>query len=209
MKLLVVDDHPLIRRGVRQILEEAYPEVTVVEADDGETAMDLIRRETWNLVILDLSMPGMSGLEVLEHAGRHRPGLKALVLSMHSEQELALQALRLGAAGYITKDHASEELLAAIARIMGGGRYLGPQVAEALANRLSGESDAPPHTRLSAREFRVMCLLAQGRSPTEIAEQLAISIKTVSTYRARLLEKMDMTSNADLTRYCLANRLID
>lgn len=208
MKVLVVDDHPLMRRAVRQILEEAYVAAVVVEAHTGEEALEQVRTGVFDLAIVDLSLPGMSGLESLERMLRVRPGLRTLVLSMHAEDQFAVQALRAGAAGYMTKDHAADLLLAAIARIMGGGRYLSPALAELLADRLSGDPGALPHTRLSSREFRVMCMLAQGHGVSHIAHDLSLSAKTVSTYRARVLEKLAVSSNAELARYCVQHGII-
>jgi len=208
MHFLIVDDHPMVRRGVRQMLEEVYGGAAIVEADRGEEAIDHVRRTPWDLVLLDLSLPGMSGMEVLERIGRTRPGQKVLVLSMHAEDELAVRVLKLGAAGYINKAHAAEELLGAIAHIMRGRRYVSPQVAELLADRIQGNDNQPAHEALSSREFRVMCLLAAGRSIVDIAAELSISPKTVSTYRSRVLEKLKLETNADLTRYCLAHHLV-
>jgi two-component system invasion response regulator UvrY len=208
VKILVVDDHPLMRRGVRQMLEEAYVEIAVTEADSGEAAAALVRAEPFDLVLLDLSLPGASGLETLERLLRIRPSQRVLVLSMHAEDQFAIQALRAGASGYVTKDHATDLLLAAISRIMAGGRYLSPSLAELLADRLTGDLDAPAHTRLSAREFRVMSMLAEGHGISHIAHALALSAKTVTTYRARVLEKLGVTSNAELARYCVRNGLI-
>jgi len=208
LKILVVDDHPLMRRGVRQMLEEAYVEIAVTEADSGEAAAALVRAEPFDLVLLDLSLPGASGLETLERLLRIRPSQRVLVLSMHAEDQFAIQALRAGASGYVTKDHATDLLLAAISRIMAGGRYLSPSLAELLADRLTGDLDAPAHTRLSAREFRVMSMLAEGHGISHIAHALALSAKTVTTYRARVLEKLGVTSNAELARYCVRNGLI-
>jgi two-component system invasion response regulator UvrY len=208
LKILVVDDHPLMRRGVRQMLEEAYVEIDVTEAESGEAAAERVRAEPFDLVLLDLSMPGASGLETLERLLRIRPSQRVLVLSMHAEDQFAIQALRAGASGYVTKDRATELLLAAIARIMAGGRYLSPSLAELLADRLTGDLDAPAHSRLSAREFRVMSMLAEGHGISHIAHTLALSAKTVTTYRARVLEKLGVTSNAELARYCVRNGLI-
>ncbi|MBK8017328.1 MAG: response regulator transcription factor [Betaproteobacteria bacterium] len=209
MRFLVVDDHPLIRRGIRQLLEEAYVQAEVAEADSGEAALDELRRQRFDLVILDLSLPGMSGLDVLAKAIERRPDQRVLMLSMHSETELGVQALRLGARGYITKDNATEQLFGAISKILGGGRFITAELAEVLADRLAMPPLALPHEALSSREFRVMRMLAAGQTPTEIAQALALSVKTVSTYRSRILDKMGLQNNADLTRYCLKHTLID
>ena len=209
MRFLVVDDHPLIRRGIRQLLEEAYVQAEVAEADSGEAALDELRRQRFDLVILDLSLPGMSGLDVLAKAIERQPDQRVLMLSMHSETELGVQALRLGARGYITKDNATEQLFGAISKILGGGRFITAELAEVLADRLTMPPLALPHEALSSREFRVMRMLAAGETPTEIAQALALSVKTVSTYRSRILDKMGLQNNADLTRYCLKHTLID
>ena len=208
MQFLVVDDHPLMRKGIRQLLEEAYVSADVQEVDSGEAAVERVRHCAYSLVLLDVSMPGLSGLETLERIARTRPGQRVLMLSMHSENEMALQALRGGASGYVTKDHAADQLLGAIARILGGGRYVSAEFASVLAARFAEGTEGPPHMRLTAREFRVLCMLASGVTPTEIASDLSLSVKTVSTYRARILEKLGVHSNADLTRYALQHGLI-
>lgn len=208
MKFLVVDDHPLMRRGVRQILDEAYVDAAVTEAESGERAVDCVRMEGFDLVLLDISLPGLSGLETIERIHRVRPGQRVLVLSMHAEEQFAVQALRAGASGYMTKDHASDLLLAAISRIMSGGRYLSPALAEILAGQVAGDLDGPPHGRLSTREFRVMCMLAEGHGLSHIANELGLSVKTISTYRTRVLEKLGMGSNAEVARYCQRNGLV-
>jgi DNA-binding NarL/FixJ family response regulator len=205
---LVVDDHPIVRRGTKEVLEEAYPEARVVEVDSGEAAVAAVQQQPWDLIVLDLSLPGMGGLEALERIRRARAGAQVLVLSMHAEEQFALRALKAGAAGYLSKEYAVEQLLEAVARVLAGGRWLSPALAESLALQMAGELTGPAHARLSSREFRVMCLLATGRSVGQIADDLSLSVKTVSTYRARVLDKMQMMNNAELTRYCLENRLI-
>jgi DNA-binding NarL/FixJ family response regulator len=205
---LLVDDHPIVRRGTKQLLEEAYPQARVIEVDSGEAAVAAVQQQVWDLIVLDLSLPGMGGLEALERIRRAREGARVLVLSMHGEDQFALRALRSGAAGYLTKEHAVDQLLEAAARVLAGGRWLSPALAESLALQMASEQTGPAHARLSSREFRVMCLLASGRSVGRIADDLSLSVKTVSTYRARVLDKMQMMNNAELTRYCLENRLI-
>lgn len=207
MKFLVVDDHPLMRRGVRQILEEHYPATEVVECARGEEGLEAVRQGSFDLAVIDLSMPGMSGLEAVERYARIQPGLRILVLSMHADSEFASRALRGGASGYLTKDDAADLLAQAVQRILSGGRFLSTDVAGRIAERLT-DGLAPLHARLSARELRVMCLLAEGLGISEIAARLSLSPKTVSTYRHRVLEKTGMSSNADLTRYCIQHALV-
>lgn len=208
MSFLIVDDHTLVRRGLRQMLEEAYPGAFCVEADRGEHAVEHVRRAAWDLVLMDLSLPGLSGLDALERIMRARPGQRVLVVSMHPEEELAVRALKQGAAGYVSKADAAEELLSAVAQIIRGRRYVSPVLAELLADRVLGHETSRPHESLSSREFRVMSLLAEGRSIVEIASMLCVSPKTVSTYRMRLLEKLRLETNADITRYCLSHGLV-
>lgn len=209
MKCLIVDDHPMIRRGVRKLIEEAYVSVDVTEAVDGEAALTEIRREPFDLVTLDLSMPQVGGLEVLARIRRLRPEQKVLVLSMHAEREFAVRCLEAGAAGYITKERGPEELLGAMARIMSGRRYVSPDVAEALVDGSLGGGTSSPHERLSTREFSVLRFLAQGHTITDIAERMSLSPKTVSTYRARILDKLGLSNNIELSRYCSRHGLID
>jgi DNA-binding NarL/FixJ family response regulator len=209
MKFLVVDDHPLMRRGARQLLEEAFAGAQVLEADSAEVALDHLAREPVELVLLDLSLPGMSGLEALERIKRLQPDARVLILTMHGEEQFALSAFKLGAAGYVTKEHATSELLEAARRILLGGRYIPSRLAEALVAQATGDGGGPPHARLSPRELRVMCLIAAGKTVSQIADEMFLSVKTVSTYRARLLEKMSMETNADLTRYCVQNGLVE
>ncbi|MCU0870487.1 MAG: response regulator transcription factor [Burkholderiales bacterium] len=209
-RCLVVDDHPLMRRGVRQLIEASLPDAVVDEAADGETAARLVREhDPVALVVLDLSLPGMHGLDVLERLRRTAPAARVIVLSVHADRELAVRALRAGAAGYVTKDRAVEELADAVSRVLAGGRYLQTDLAAAIAVQHGSDAADPPHARLSTREFRVMVLLAEGKTVTDAAALLHLSVKTVSTYRTRLLAKMGVASNAELARYCLTHGLIE
>lgn len=209
LRCLVVDDHPLMRRGVRQVIEEACADCRVDEAEDGEDALRQVRAAgDHTLVVLDLSLPGMHGLDVLERLRRQAPAVRVIVLSLHADAALAVRALKLGASGYVTKDRATAELAQAVARVLSGGRYLQADLAEAIATQVAGAADTPPHARLSAREFRVMTLLAEGRSVTDAAQAMNLSVKTVSTYRTRLLEKIGVASNAELARYCVKHGLV-
>ena len=208
MRILIADDHPLVRRGVRNLLEEAFPGASVGEADDLGALMDSARRAHWDVVLLDLSMPNASGLEGLLKLKRLRPETPVLVLSVHAEEQYAVRALKAGAMGYLTKDHSVEELVKAVRHVLAKRRYVSANLAERLALNLADNSGNPPHEALSQQEFRVMCLIGEGKTVGEIAERLHLSVKTVSTYRTRVLEKMDMKSNAELVRYCVENRVV-
>ena len=208
MRVLCVDDHAIFRQGVRQILLQADRQARIGEAATAEAAMRLAREESWDVVILDLSLPDRSGLQVLVDLKREKPDLPVLVLSMHADDEYALRALRNGASGYVTKESAPEELLDAIRKVTHGGRYISPALAEKVAFAVASPATAlKPHQALSEREFEVLRLIAAGKSIKEIAASLGLSVKSVGTYRARLLEKMEMTTNADLIRYVIENDL--
>lgn len=208
LRILVVDDHPITRRGTRQLLQEAYTAADIVEVHSGEAAVAAVQSAPFNLVVLDLSMPGMNGIEALERIARHQPTCKVLVLSMHAEDQFALRALRSGASGYLTKERAVDDLLEAVQRILAGGRWISSTMSDVLADHALGNRAGPAHTQLSARELRVLCMLAAGHTVTEIAAALSLSVKTVSTYRTRILEKMNLSTNAELTRYCIQHNLI-
>lgn len=208
MRILIADDHPLVRRGVRALLEEAFPGSAVGEADDLAALMSSARGAPWDIVLLDLSMPSTSGLEGLLKLKRVCPETPVLVLSVHAEEQYAVRALKAGAMGYLTKDHSVEELVKAVRHILARRRYVSPNLAERLALNLVDDSGKPLHEALSQQEFRVMCLIGQGKTVSEIAELLHLSVKTVSTYRTRVLEKMDMRSNAELVRYCVEHRVV-
>lgn len=208
IRVLVADDHAIVRRGLAQIVSETLDLKVGAEAASGHEVLDLIRRAPFDVVVLDLNMPGPSGLDTLKQIKAEQPRLPVLVLSMHSEDQYALRVLRAGASGYLTKESAPDQLVKAIRRVAEGGKYVSPAVAESLLLHLDPHAEGPLHTRLSDREFQVMRMLAAGRTPTEIAEALSLSVKTISTYRARVLEKMNMKSNADLTHYAIKNDLI-
>jgi len=180
----------------------------VVEEVDSAGALFTGLAKSYDIVLLDLSLPDRNGLDCLGQIKKQRPSLPVLVLSMHAEEHFAVRALKSGAAGYLTKDKAAEELVRAIKKIMGGGRYVSSELAERLAAELTGDTTKSPHELLSEREFRVLRLIASGKSVSEIAQELFLSVKTVSTYRSRLLSKMQMKTNAELTRYCIQNRLV-
>ncbi len=208
IRLLIADDHAVVRRGLTQIINEAAGMQVAAEAADGSEVIDRTRDTALDIILLDLNMPGRSGFDVLKHVKAEYPNLPVLVLSMHAEDQYAMRVLRAGASGYLGKESAPEELIRAIRRVAGGGRYVSPAVAELLLTQLDGDPDAPLHERLSDREFQVMRMLAEGVSVKEIGASLSLSVKTVSTYRSRILEKMNLKSNADLTHYALKNDLI-
>lgn len=206
--ILIADDHSVVRWGLRAIVE-ATPDLRVrAEAGTGDEVVDLIRAQAFDVVVLDLNMPGRSGLDLIHLVRTERPKLPILVLSMHAEDQYALRVLRAGASGYLPKESAADRLVEALRRLLGGGRYVSPLVAEQLLNEVSGGPAGPPHSRLSEREFQVLCRLADGQTATEIAAALALSIKTVSTYRGRVLEKLHLRTNADLAQYALRHGLI-
>jgi DNA-binding NarL/FixJ family response regulator len=205
-RVLLVDDHDVVRRGLRAILEDRFAAIAICEASGGDEALGALSAP-FDAVILDLSMPGRSGIDLLAEIKHRHPKLPVLIMSLHGEEQFAVRALRAGAAGYLTKSAASEQLVTAFERIVRGGRYISEALAERLAVAAGGETGAP-HDRLSDREFEVMRGIASGESVSEIAERIHLSVKTVSTYRARLLDKMGMASNAELTRYAIQNGLV-
>ena len=208
MRILCVDDHAIFRQGVKQILAQYDRQVKIGEAATAEAAMQLARESRWDAVILDLSLPDRSGLQVLTDLKREQPELPVIVLSMHAEDEYAIRALRIGASGYVTKESAPEELVAALQKVMRGGRYMTPTLAEKIAfSYASPAANEKPHHSLSERELEVLQLIGAGKSLKEIAAMLSLSVKSVGTYRARVLEKMAMSTNADLIRYVIENNL--
>ena len=206
-RILLVDDHVVVRRGVRAILEDNFPGVAVAEAGNGADALTALS-ESFDAVVLDLSMPGRSGFDLLHEIKHRNPKLPVLIMSLHGEEQFAVRALRAGASGYLTKSAAPEQLVAAITKVMRGGKYVSETLAERLAADVGGTGGESPHERLSDREFDVMRGIASGSSVSEIAAQMHLSVKTDSTYRTRLLEKMGMTNNAELTRYALEHNLV-
>lgn len=206
--ILVADDHAVVRRGLRQVIAEECDGAIVEEASTGQGVLDAVRRQDWAVIVLDINLPDKNGLEVLKDLKAMRPALPVLILSHHAEAEYAARAFKAGAAGYLTKESASEELAVAIRKVLAGGRYVSPSFAEQLAGRLTGERDTLPHHALSDREHQVLCQIAQGKAVSQIADELALSVKTISTYRARLLEKLHLANNAALMRYALDHRLV-
>jgi DNA-binding NarL/FixJ family response regulator len=207
-RVLIADDHAVVRAGLRQFLDEDRSISSVGEAGSGRETLDRLRNEHWDLVILDIGMPDRSGLDILQQIRAGHDRTRVLVLSGYPERQYALNVLRAGASGFVEKGSAPEEVLKAVRAVLQGRRYVSATLAELLVGELGGEGDKPLHTRLSEREFQVFCKLAAGRAVSEIAEELCLSVKTVSTYRSRILEKMNLHTNADLTSYALRNEII-
>ncbi|TAL80640.1 MAG: response regulator transcription factor [Bacteroidetes bacterium] len=209
MKILIADDHPVVREGLKQILKNLKIEGIIEEAKDGHEALGKILSGEFDFVILDISMPGLSGLDILKTLKTREEKVNVLILSYYQHSQYAVRALRLGASGYISKDSASEELAFAIKKISAGGKYISSDIIGKLVFGHNRQDDIALHDRLSEREFQIMCLLAKGTPITEIGKKLFISENTVSTYRTRLLEKMEMKSNTELTIYTYQNNLIE
>lgn len=206
---LVADDHAIVRRGLRQLVAEECAGAVVEEASTGQAVLDAVRRQDWALVFLDINLPDKNGLEVLKDLQALRPALPVLILSHYAEEQYAARAFKAGAAGYLTKDSAAEELPTAIRKVLAGGRYVSSSFAERLTGHLTGNAHAAPHEALSDREHLVLCEIARGKTVSQIADEVALSVKTVSTYRARLLEKLGLANNAELMRYALDRRLVE
>jgi two-component system, NarL family, invasion response regulator UvrY len=209
IRLLIVDDHPLVRRGIVEVLAEAFPGGTIAEAGDGAEALNALFDETWDLVVLDLSLPGRTGLDLLKEIRSARPRLPVLILSTYPEEQFAARALRGGASGYLHKGNPPEVLVSAIRKVLAGGKYVSVGVGESLATDLDRDFSRPLHECLSDREYDVMLRIGSGKAVGEIAEEIHLSVKTISTYRARILQKMHMKNNAELTQYCMREELVD
>ncbi|MBA4141914.1 MAG: response regulator transcription factor [Nitrosospira sp.] len=207
MNILIVDDHAIVRQGLRQILAESGKIDLIAEAECGADAMRKLREDEWSVVVLDISLPDRNGIEVLKQIKKERPKTPVLMLSMHEEGLYAVRALKAGASGYITKQSAPSELMTAINQVARGRKYLTPALAEALADCFGEDHERLPHETLSDREYQTLCLIASGKSLTDAAEEMCLSVKTVSVYRSRLLEKMKLKNNAELTHYAIKNGL--
>jgi two-component system, NarL family, invasion response regulator UvrY len=208
MKILICDDHKIVRDGLRQILRQLGDKVIIDEAKDGNGAMQMLKKEQYDVVLLDIGLPDMTGLDVLGSLKVSWPSTNVLMLSMYPQEQYAIRALKLGASGYLTKDTASEELLLAVKKVASGGKYISQSLAESIAMSLDRNASKQKHELLSTREFDIMLRLANGKTLQEIGNELFISVKTVSTYRSRIMEKMQFTKNSELTRYCLGKNLI-
>ncbi len=207
-RILIADDHAIFREGLRQILEDVPELVVVDEASRGQEVLDKVSKNDYDLLLLDIAMPGLSGLETLKLLRSQKPKLRVLILSMYPEEQYAVRAIKAGAYGYITKASASEELIEAIRKVSAGGRYISASIADKLLVDFGPEPEQPPHERLSDREYQVLCMIASGRTVGEIAETLVLSVKTVSTHRVHILEKMKMKTNAELTNYAIKHNLV-
>jgi len=211
INILLADDHPYLRRGLAQILIDEFPGAVIGEASNVPEMLEHAQKQHWDVVVLDLTMPGRGGLEGLHELKRLHPSLPVLVLSMHPEDQFAVRVLRAGGSGYLTKESAPQELVHAIKAIWKGGKYITPKAADLLAAHLQqhGDSEQPLHSSLSDREYQVFGLIAAGHTITDISEQLALSVKTISTYRSRILAKLNLKTNADLARYAIQHCLVE
>ncbi len=208
IRILVADDHIVVRRGLRMILLEGFPGATIEEVGDAEDLVKQVIKESWDVVISDLSMPGRSGLDALQQIKQIKPTLPVLILSIHPEDQYAIRVLKAGASGYLSKDMAPDELVNAVQKVMVGKKYITAAVAEKLTSIFDDDKNKAPHELLSDREFSVLKMLASGKSVSEIAESLFLSVTTVSTYRARIISKMNLKNNAELTLYAIENKLL-
>ena len=211
INILLADDHPYLRRGLAQILTDEFPGTVIGEASSIPELLEQAQKQRWDVVVLDLNMPGRGGMDGLHELKRLCPTLPVLVLSMHPEDQFAVRVLRAGGAGYLTKESAPQQLVLAIRKILAGGKFITPKAAELLAAHIHqhGDSEQPLHGSLSDREYEVFRLIAAGKTITEISDQLSLSVKTISTYRSRILEKLSLKSNADLARYAVQHRLLE
>ncbi|MFN8441885.1 MAG: response regulator transcription factor [Caldilineaceae bacterium] len=207
IRVLIADDHAIVRKGLRQIAKEQATGIEVDEAENGQEVIEKVQVNSYDVLVLDISMPGRNGLDILQEVRHSTPKLPVLILSMHPEEQYAIRMLKSGASGYLTKDCAPDQLVPAIQKIARGGKYVSDTLAERLLFDLTGESNQKPHELLSDREYSVLLLIGQGKTPTEIADQMVLSVKTVSTYRTRILEKLNLQSTAELIRYVVENNL--
>jgi two-component system invasion response regulator UvrY len=208
IKILIADDHTVVREGLKQIVAETSDMVVSDEASNGHEVLNKALSSDYDVIVLDITMPGIHGLDVLKQIKSQKPALPVLVLSMHPEEQYAVRFIKAGAAGYLTKESASEELITAIRKVSSGRKYITSSLAEKIASDLETDAEKLPHEFLSDREYQVMCMIAEGKTVKEIADELYLSVKTISTYRSRILEKTGMKTNAQLTRYALQNSLI-
>jgi two-component system, NarL family, invasion response regulator UvrY len=209
IRVIIADDHPIVRAGLKQIITEDRGITVAAEAGSGAELLETVRRQDFDVVVLDLSMPGMDGLDALKQLRIEKPHLPVIILTVHPESQYALRILKAGASGYLTKSSASDELIKAIGQVHRGGKYITPSLAEKIAFALDTDTGKLPHEGLSDREYQVLCRIGAGRTVSQIAEDLALSVKTVSTYRSRILEKMRMDNNAELIHYVVQNRLVE
>ena len=209
IRVLIIDDHSIVRRGLSEVFADEFSELKIGQADNSRAALELITTQEWDIILLDINIPGRSGLDVLSEIKRLRPQTPVLVISAYPEEEFAIRALKLGASGYLNKSSASDEIVAAAKKAMAGGKYVTAVLAEKLAATVGGDLQRAPHESLSGRELQVLQMIAKGMTIKEIAAELALSEKTVGTYRSRISVKMGLATNVELTRYALQNRLVD
>jgi two-component system, NarL family, invasion response regulator UvrY len=209
LKILLTDDHVVVRQGLKLILQDHFKRAHFGEARNAQEAIDSVSRNGWDVVVLDINMPGRGGLETLKEIKRVKPKLPVLILSMNPEDQFAVRMLKAGAAGYLTKESAGNELVGAIEKVVNGGRYISPSLAERMASYLDMDVHKAPHERLSDREFLILRMIASGKTVSQIGRELSLSVKTISTYRTRLLQKMDMKNNAELTHYAMQKSLVE
>jgi len=207
--LLIIDDHEVVRRGLKQVFSDEFSKLKIGEAENSQAALELITTQEWDIVLLDINIPGRSGLEVLSEIKRLQPRTPVLVVSAYPEEEFAIRALKLGASGYLNKSSASDEMLVAANKVMAGGKYVTAVLAEKLASALGGDARQSPHESLSSRELQVLQMIANGRTIKEIAAELALSEKTIGTYRSRISKKLGLATNVELTRYALKHQLAE
>ncbi|MFA5629244.1 MAG: response regulator transcription factor [Dehalococcoidales bacterium] len=209
MKVLITDDHPIVRQGLKQLLKETYESIVIDEAGNGTEALDKIKDQKYDIVLLDIAMPGLNGLEVLKEVRKFDKALPILIISIYPEDQYALRCLKAGASGYLTKDTAFDELTLAVERILSGKKFISPSLADKLAQHLNQGAPKLPHELLSDREDQVMRYIASGKTATEIAAELNLSVKTINTYRNRILKKMQIKNSAELIRYAVQNQLLN
>ena len=209
IKILIADDHPIVRQGFKQVLSETADLVVADEAGNGQEVLTLVARKDYDVILLDISMPGKNGLEVLKELRITNTKIPVLILSIYPEEQYAIRALKAGASGYLTKASAPEELISAIRKVSRGGKYISSSLAEKIAYELDGDAEKAPHDTLSDREYQILLMIASGKTVSDIADEMCLSVKTVSTYRSRILDKMKMKNNAELTTYAIRNKLVE
>jgi two-component system, NarL family, invasion response regulator UvrY len=208
LKIGIADDHDIVRQGLKQIISDTDNMVVMGEASNGQELIEMVRKKPFDVLLLDISMPGRSGIEILKQLKIEKPNLPVLMLSMHPEDQYAIRALKAGASGYISKDTASDVLIDAIRKAAEGRKYISPSLAEKLAGTITHDVDEKPHETLSDREFQILVMLARGKSVSDIGRELFLNVKTISTYRRRILDKMNLKNNAELTHYAIENELV-
>ncbi len=208
IRILIADDHPIVRAGFKLVIADTQDMTVADEAANGQEVLNLIRKHDYDIVLLDISMPGRNGLEVLKDLKAEKPKLPVMILSIYPEEQYAFRALRAGASGYMTKASAPNELIAAIRKISQGGKYISASLAEKLTDYLDEDASKPLHEKLSDREYQVMLLIASGKTVSDIADELCLSVKTISTYRSHIIEKMRLKNNAEITLYAVQNKLV-